>query len=315
MKLQFIKWILIRLYEKFYFLVIRNLDKYFPSFKKSPEGSPFGITDITIKLDENRELPINIEVIKYYLEHRFNLLGSGWKRVFYGMECDGFNGKKFPVQLSPKIDKEGNWLKNRINEANLNYSQKIWKLIYKANAPKNYSYSPIDWQIDFKSGFRWSEKVWYKDINYGKVEGADIKVPWELARMQHLPQLAIAFAIIPEESEYKNIKDLCFLEFRNQTLDFIATNPPRWGVNWACTMDVAIRAANMILAYEIFRANGAIIDNEFKNIFKETIYNHAFHISKNLEWHPKWRNNHYLADIAGLLYACLLYTSPSPRDS
>lgn len=31
---------------------------------------------------------------------------------------------------------------------------------------KFIEYEPIDWQVDFKSGYRWSEKTYYKFFNY-----------------------------------------------------------------------------------------------------------------------------------------------------
>ena len=158
--------------------------------------------------------------------------------------------------------------------------------------------SPIDWQKDYKSGFRWSEKTWYKDIKFGDKLGVDIKVPWELARLQHLPQLAI-FCLIDEKLKEKNIK-----EFKHQVLDFIANNPPRMGVNWVCTMDVSIRAANMLVAYDMFTQidSFGILDYEFKQLFAKSIYEHGMHIVNNLEYSEGFRSNHYLADISGLLY-------------
>ena len=37
---------------------------------------------------------------KAYLEHRFNLLGSGWVKVFHGVECNGFEHYRFPSRGS-----------------------------------------------------------------------------------------------------------------------------------------------------------------------------------------------------------------------
>ena len=56
-------------------------------------------------------------------------------------------------------------------------------------------YEPIDWQLDFKSGYRWSDWTWYRVIRCGNIRGADVKVPWELGRLQHLPQLALAATV------------------------------------------------------------------------------------------------------------------------
>ena len=61
--------------------------------------------------------------------------------------------------------------------------------------PSYELYKTIDWQRDFKSGYRFSSKKWYKSQRKNIPPGVDIKVPWELSRLQHLPQMAI-FATI-----------------------------------------------------------------------------------------------------------------------
>jgi hypothetical protein len=192
-------------------------------------------------------------------------------------------------------DNQGNWLSDQINRANLSESQRIWCLVTP-------DYTPIDWQLDFKSGYRWSQTTWYADILYGHQLGVDIKVPWELARMQHLPQLTWAYALAIETPNVSPSPLAYVQEFRNQVLDFIATNPPRYGVNWHCTMDVGIRVVNWLVAYDLFQTYGAEFDPEFETEFQRSIYQHGLHIIQNLEWSPELRSNHYLANIAGLLF-------------
>lgn len=231
-------------------------------------------------------------VLTNYLNHKFDLLGSGWVEISYGRECKGLGKYKFEKKLPPHFDRGGLWLKSRINSSNLTESREIWKLIDK-------DYKPIDWQIDFKSGFRWSEKTYSKRIQFGEFPGVDVKVPWELARMQHLPQMAISYAFDDLVETYKiRIKE----EFRNQILDFIATNPPRYGVNWVCAMDVAIRAANWILAIHVFHSAGVIFDGEFLRIFQRSIFEHGKFTIDNLEWYDGKRGNHYLSNICGLVF-------------
>lgn len=214
---------------------------------------------------------IDSKVARYlsqmYCGHQFDLLGSGWVKNSYDSVALGVEGYKYEMNIS---------------------------------APKSVAdgYEPIDWQKDYKSGYRWSEKAWYKDIKFGDKLGVDIKVPWELARFQHLPQLAI-FSFVDESLQEQNIK-----EFKHQVLDFIVNNPPRMGVNWVCTMDVGIRVGNMLVAYDIFNQidSFGIFDNEFKQIFANSIYEHGVHIVNNLEYSEFGRNNHYLSDIVGLLF-------------
>lgn len=249
--------------------------------------SPAGSTGI----DTECELLLAIRS----LEHRFDLLGSGPVCVRYGMKCNGLEGISYEATANVTPDKEGKWLKGRINASNLPYSQQVWRLVEK-------SYVPIDWQLDFKSGYRWSENTWYKDIRFGHKEGIDVKVPWELARMQHLLHLALASTATNQRQDETPDTNRYAKEFRNQVLDFIATNPPRYGVNWVCTMDVAIRAANWLLAYDLFLSSQVKFDRAFRSVFTQSIKEHGRHIVGHLEWLEELHANHYLANIAGLAF-------------
>ena len=207
------------------------------------------------------------------LAHEFDLLGSGWTSVDHyqtqeGIFCSAGNYKRVK-QISSLIGPD---------------------------------YKPIDWNLDFRSGYRWSSISRSESIQYGHKPGVDIKVPWELARLQHLPQLALAYTNVIQQ----NLAD----EFQNQALDFISANPPGYGVNWVCTMDIAIRASNLILAFDIFRAKGTVFPQPFIDEFVATIRAHGTHITNNLEWYPRFRGNHYLSNITGLLFVA----SFLPRD-
>lgn len=206
----------------------------------------------------------------------------------YGMACRGLEEIRFPQGPAVRVDRDGEWLRGRVTDANLPESRRIWSLV-------SSNYQPIDWQLDFKSGFRWDEKTWFHDIRFGAARGADVKVPWELSRLQHLPQMAIEYGIQRSPA--------LAAEIRNQLLDWIATNPPRFGVNWFSTMDVAIRVANMLVAYDLALAYGAKFDREFAEILQRSVLEHALHIVSNLEWNADFRGNHYLSNIAGLLFA------------
>ena len=93
----------------------------------------------------------------------------------------------------------------------------------------------IDWSRDFKSGRAWPlDHISRVTVIYP--DNSDVKVPWELSRFQHLPVLAAAYRLTGDRTWLDEIRD--------ELLDWIAANPVEFGVNWACTMDVAIRAAN-----------------------------------------------------------------------
>jgi len=235
-----------------------------------------------------------LAVTNHYLDHGFDLLGSGWVQVRHNPNMNSLNGH----QPNPKpilIDPEGNWLKKEINRFNLEKSRFPWSLL-------GLEYTPIDWHMDFKSGYRWCPRTWSKKLSYGEISGIDVKVPWELSRMQHLPQLALASFFSRNLVQGFNSPETYSEEFQNQILDFISTNPPRFGINWRCPMDVGIRAANWLLAFDLFQTQGTRFPTEFEKIFHQSIYAHGQHIINNLEWNSTLRHNHYLANITSLVF-------------
>lgn len=236
-----------------------------------------------------------VQLAEDALHHRFNLLGSGLVEVRHGMRCKGMSGVSYDAP-SREIDVEGAWLDGIINMRNRADAKRIWRLL-------DPEYRAIDWQIDFKSGYRWQEKDWHGKIRFGHLPGVDVKVPWELSRMQHLPVLALAAGYVGAGLSDVRNRDEYVREVRNQILDFVATNPPGFGVNWCCSMDVAIRISNMVVAFDILVSIGVHFDPEFKAAFADNVYAHARHVAENLEWSAVYRGNHYLADLAGLLFA------------
>lgn len=245
-----------------------------------------------------------VEAASRYCAHRFDLLGSGWVEVAHGAPAAGVDGHRYAAGVRVEPDADGRWLETRLNRANVAEARRRWRLV-------DPGYRPIDWQLDVKSGYRWSERTWSPDIRYGDVPGADAKVPWELARMQHLPQLALAHTWAAGRVAAAGYAP----EFRNQVLDFVATNPPRYGVNWVCTMDVAIRVANWLVAFDLFRAAGVRFDAPFEAVFEASVRDHARHVATHLEWSPTLRSNHYLADVAGLLFAAAYLPTGPDADA
>ncbi len=215
--------------------------------------------------------------------HFFNLLGSGWVKVC-SRDLNSDQEKRF----------------KKLPRSNKKISHRIAALI-----PKEYQL--IDWHTDFKSGYHWKPDIWYRDVSHHVKEGVDIKVPWELSRMQHLPEIAVLYTVTRD----KKLAE----EYRSQVLDWIANNPPRFGVNWNCTMDIGIRIANWLIAYDIFCAAGVHFDQQFVSVLTCSAVDHGRHITSNLEWSESRRSNHYLANIAGLLVTAAYLESSSETDS
>ncbi len=153
--------------------------------------------------------------------------------------------------------------------------------------------SEIDWHRDFKSGYRWKPRTFYTRVRPGDVPGADVKVPWELSRFQHLATLGKAYWFTADE-RYAG-------EFIAQITHWIARNPPQFGVNWACTMEVAIRAFNWLLGYAFFH-QARPVTPAFRREFAKSLLAHGRHIVTNLERGADGlTSNHYLANLVGLV--------------
>jgi hypothetical protein len=230
------------------------------------------------KIDYSLSVKTQKHIINRYLSHEFDYLGSSWL-------CFSRSGYQF------------NNINNVVNEnlrtSHRKYSSKILTEI-------DNSYQLIDWQLDVKSGYKWSSKKhWSESLKViHKGQGIDIKNPWEVGRLHHLGQMGIL------AHNNKKYRIQLLYEFRNQVLDFHAFNPVNIGVQWACTMDVSIRAANLIMSYSIFEQTNreGILDDKFMNYFKSLIFSHGKYIFNHLEKQPNFTNNHYFSNICGLLF-------------
>ncbi len=156
----------------------------------------------------------------------------------------------------------------------------------------------IDWHKDFMSGHRWPRWRYFRWIRPAPYPGGyDIKVPWELSRCHHLVRLGQAYWLTGHEAYAR--------EFVAQVEDWVAANPRPWGVNWACAMEAAIRAVNWLWAFHLVRGAQAP-DDAFARRLCASLLEHGRHILRNLERQGDFANNHYLADLIGLLHLGML---------
>jgi hypothetical protein len=155
----------------------------------------------------------------------------------------------------------------------------------------------IDWSCDFKSGRRWPlDHISKVRVIYG--DGSDIKVPWELSRFQHLPVFAAAHRLTGER---RWLDEIGF-----ELEHWIAANPVEFGPNWACTMDVAIRAANWVAALALVA--DAAADEPWLEPAIGSLLLHGRFIRTHLEW-ASARGNHYLSDVVGLLCVAAVFAN------
>jgi hypothetical protein len=78
-------------------------------------------------------------------------------------------------------------------------------------------------------------------------------------------------------------------------------NPLGRGPNWACAMEVALRAVNLLAVFELLRRS-VHMDAEALALFLQTFDQHGAHIRRNLEFSHLSTSNHYLSDVVGLFW-------------
>ncbi len=154
----------------------------------------------------------------------------------------------------------------------------------------------LDWHRDFKSGQRWKLAPSHK-IDYAQLDcPSDVKVAWELSRGHHMITLGQAWLIDRDERAVR--------EFEAQVRSWIRANPPGYGINWACTMEVGLRAVSWVWALALF-ADAPLHEN-FLNEVLIALYQHGLWIPDNLEV-AHINGNHYVADALGLVACGVLF--------
>ncbi|MEZ5850028.1 MAG: alginate lyase family protein [Hyphomicrobiaceae bacterium] len=158
--------------------------------------------------------------------------------------------------------------------------------------------TPIDWHKDYKTGIRW-EPRYCRDIAYSNLDQpSDVKFPWEISRMQWLIPAAQAYALTGDERFAAGVRDVI--------AEWIAANPYAMSVNWACTMDVAIRAMTWTWAFHLLGQSRAWSEPSFQRQFLRSLWLHGDFTARHLE-KSDVNGNHYTADAAGLVFIGLFF--------
>lgn len=156
----------------------------------------------------------------------------------------------------------------------------------------------IDWHTDFKTGLGWPPR-YCQDIDYNNPERpSDVKMPWELSRLQWLMPAGQAYLLTGDERYASGVRDV----FEQ----WIAANPCAWSVNWSCTMEPALRIFTWTWFFRVFHASSAWADRGFRERFLRALYLHVEFTERHIE-RSDINGNHYTADAAGLVIGGLFF--------
>lgn len=159
---------------------------------------------------------------------------------------------------------------------------------YQYTFPKNLP----DWHFDPDTGhthplIHWSR---IKLIN-SKTQG-NKKFVWELNRHQYFLVLGQAYLLTRDE-KFANV----FLE---HLADWIENNPPKIGVNWASSLEIAFRSISWIWAIAYFRDCLAKNHALFRKMLNALFIN-GLHIERYLSTYHS-PNTHLTGEALGLCY-------------
>jgi hypothetical protein len=132
---------------------------------------------------------------------------------------------------------------------------------------------PIDWRFEPTSGKRTPLVHWSKlDYLDSEVAG-DKKVTWELNRHQYFATLGQAYRLTGDERYART--------FAAHLASWTDANPPKLGINWASSLEVAFRSMSWLWAFQIFKSSPSLTPETLKRTCK-FLYLNARHLESYL---------------------------------
>lgn len=161
------------------------------------------------------------------------------------------------------------------------------------------------WRSDVVSHFEWPDSYFHRIDFVAAGVDSDVKVPWELSRLQWLVWTAEAVCL-SEGSDRASW--IAFFEQRLQ--DWEQNNRFGYGPNWTCAMEVAIRAINLAIA-------SAIAWRDLSRVCRARVIRMLSDHRAYLRLFPEISDvsgNHYLFDLCGRLFLeAIVFASPLAR--
>jgi hypothetical protein len=161
---------------------------------------------------------------------------------------------------------------------------------------------PVDWHLDPVSGRRAPLVHWSRLDPLDPAEVGDSKVVWELNRHQWMVSLGQAYRLTEDERYAET--------FVKYLRDWMQTNPPGMGINWASSLEVALRLISWCWALFLFKRSKALSPELFLCL-GEGIGTHASHVEKYLSYYFA-PNTHLTGEALGLFYAGVVFPELRP---
>jgi len=161
----------------------------------------------------------------------------------------------------------------------------------------------IDWHLEPTSGKRTPLRHW-SQLNYLDAQLAgDKKITWELNRHQYFLTLGRAYWLTGDE-RYAQL-------FVSHVTSWMDQNPPKLGINWASSLEIAFRSISWLWALQFFKESSSLNSALVVRMLK-FLYLNALHLETFLSTYFS-PNTHLTGEALGLFYIGLLL--PEFRDA
>jgi hypothetical protein len=152
--------------------------------------------------------------------------------------------------------------------------------------------NPIDWHFEPLSGKRIPLEHWSKLDFLDAGLAGDKKITWELNRHQYFMTLGQAYLLTGDE-RYARV-------FAAHLDSWMDANPPKLGINWASSLEVAFRSMSWLWAFHFFKSSPSLSTEVFKRAWK-FLYLSARHLESYLSTYFS-PNTHLTGEALGLFY-------------
>ncbi|MFN2531069.1 MAG: alginate lyase family protein [Pyrinomonadaceae bacterium] len=158
---------------------------------------------------------------------------------------------------------------------------------------RNLSFGqPIDWQLEPVSGKR-APLIHWSRLNFLDADAVgDKKITWELNRHQHFITLGQAYWLTGN-NKYCEV-------FAEHLEDWMEKNPPKLGINWASSLEVAFRSISWLWAYQFFK-DSPVLSNRLVWQLLKFLYVNGRHLETYLSTYFS-PNTHLTGEGLGLFY-------------
>ncbi|MCK5573696.1 MAG: alginate lyase family protein, partial [Bacteroidetes bacterium] len=162
--------------------------------------------------------------------------------------------------------------------------------------------SAIRWNHDYSTGkdtpMEFGPTLDYRDPE----KCGDIKYAWEHNRHHHLVELAKAWYLTGNEAYAQ--------EVIQQVGSWIESCPYMYGINWASSLESAIRVINWCCCLSFLRPGiGSVVERSFVKKWVASIHEHLRFISRNFSGYSS-ANNHLIGEASGLFVGSLCCRFP-----